>query len=252
MPFTFAHPAIILPLAHLPRKWFSLTGLVIGSLTPDFEYFLRMAIKSDYSHTIGGLLWFDLPLGLAISFIFHNLVRDRLFDNLPRFLKSRFGAFTEFDWNGYFKKNWMVVVISILLGAISHIFWDGFTHDHGYFVGLIPALSNTVGLFGGHIPIFKILQHASTLVGGLFIAYAIYRLPPDLNVKGNINTKYWAIVIALSVAIIIVRFMGGLQMEQYGNAIVTAISAGLLSLILTPMIMGRSPHNKRKERSRKG
>tara|TARA_R110002020_G_scaffold97708_5_gene233175 strand:+ start:4304 stop:5035 length:732 start_codon:yes stop_codon:yes gene_type:complete len=166
MPFTFAHPAIILPLAHLPRKWFSLTGLVIGSLTPDFEYFLRMAIKSDHSHTVGGLLWFDLPLGLAISFIFHNLVRDRLFDNLPRFLKSRFGAFTEFDWNGYFKKNWMVVIISILLGAISHIFWDGFTHDHGYFVGLIPTLSNTVGLFGGHTPIFKILQHASTLVGG--------------------------------------------------------------------------------------
>ncbi|WP_240482010.1 DUF4184 family protein [Flavobacterium psychrophilum] len=39
MPFTFSHPAIILPLRYLPRQWFSLTGLIIGSLTPDFEYF---------------------------------------------------------------------------------------------------------------------------------------------------------------------------------------------------------------------
>ena len=41
MPFTFSHPAAVLPLRLLPRHWFSLTGLVIGSMVPDFEYFLR-------------------------------------------------------------------------------------------------------------------------------------------------------------------------------------------------------------------
>ncbi|MFN5774209.1 DUF4184 family protein, partial [Flavobacterium sp.] len=100
MPFTFSHPAIVLPLTFLPRQWFSLTGLVIGSLTPDFEYFLRMRIESNYSHTIDGLFWFDLSLGLLLAFLFHNIVRDSLFDNLPIFLKSRFSAFRQFDWNG--------------------------------------------------------------------------------------------------------------------------------------------------------
>ena len=57
MPFTFSHPALILPLKYFPNKWFSLTGLVIGSLTPDFEYFLRMRIKSVYSHTLEGIFW---------------------------------------------------------------------------------------------------------------------------------------------------------------------------------------------------
>lgn len=47
MSFTFSHPAIVSPLNYFPNKWFSLTGLVIGSLTPDFEYFLRMRIKSN-------------------------------------------------------------------------------------------------------------------------------------------------------------------------------------------------------------
>ena len=147
MPFTFSHPAIVLPLTFLPRQWFSLTGLVIGSLTPDFEYFLRMRIQSNYSHSISGLFWFDLPLGILLAFIFHNIVRDILFDNLPTILKSRVMKFKMFDWNNYFKRNWLVVTISVLIGAGSHIFWDSFTHDQGYFVQTIPVLTNTVDFF---------------------------------------------------------------------------------------------------------
>ncbi|MBW8361452.1 MAG: DUF4184 family protein [Kaistella sp.] len=236
MPFTFSHPAIVLPLTFLPRKWFSLTGLVVGSLTPDFEYFLRMKIKSNYSHTIDGLFWFDLPLGLVLAFIFHNIVRDCLFDNLPAFLQSRFSIFKDFDWNGYFKINWFVVTISILTGAASHLFWDSFTHDHGYFVQTIPALQNAVVFLGGSIPILKILQHSSTLLGGLTIAFAIYKLPKNKTIK-EINLKYWTILAGLTLTIIAVKLLSGLDFKQYGNVIVTAISAGLISLMLTPIIL---------------
>lgn len=234
MPFTFSHPAIVLPLTFLPRKWFSLTGLIIGSLTPDFEYFLRMRIKSNYSHTIDGLFWFDLPLGLLLTFIFHNVVRNKLFDNLPTILKSRFSSFKQFDWNKYFKSNWFVVTISILIGAASHVFWDSFTHEHGYFVQTILALKNTVDFWGGQIPILKILQHSSTLLGGLVIAFAIYKLPTNKTEKENINLKYWTIFAGLTLIIIVARLLGGLELKQYGNIIVTAISAGLISLALTP------------------
>lgn len=236
MPFTFSHPAIVLPLTYLPRQWFSLTGLVIGSLTPDFEYFLRMRIKSNYSHTLDGLFWFDLSLGLLLAFLFHNIVRDSLFDNLPIFLKSRFSAFRQFDWNGHFKRNWLVVIISILIGAASHILWDGFTHDHGYFVQTIPTLKNSVDFFSLQIPILKILQHSSTLIGGLVIAYAIYKLPSNNIEKEIINSKYWTILVTLTLIIIAVRLLSGLELKQYGNLIVTAISAGLISLILTPWL----------------
>jgi len=236
MPFTFSHPAIVLPLTFLPRQWFSLTGLVIGSLTPDFEYFLRMKIKSDYSHTIDGLFWFDLPLGLLLAFIFHNIVRDSLFDNLPKILKSRFSVFRQFYWNGHFKRNWFVVIISILIGAASHIFWDSFTHDHGYFVQTIPALQTSMDFLGRQIPVLKILQHSSTLIGGLVIAFAIHKLPTNKTEKENINLKYWTILVGLTLTIIAVRLLSGLELKQYGNVIVTAIFAGLISLTLTPWL----------------
>lgn len=237
MPFTFSHPAIILPLTYLPKKWFSLTGLIIGSLTPDFEYFLRMRIQSNYSHTLSGLFWFDLPLGLMLAFIFHNYVRNSLFDNLPTILKSRLRVFKQFDWNSYFKKNWVVVSLSILIGAASHIFWDSFTHDHGYFVKTIPELTNTISVLGRQIPILKILQHSSTLIGGLVIAYSLLKLPIDQNIKEEANPKYWSVLIILTLIIICVRILSGLDYKLYGHLIVTGISAGLISLVFTPWLL---------------
>ena len=236
MPFTFSHPAIVLPFTFLPRQWFSLTGLVVGSLTPDFEYFLRMRIQSDYSHTLSGIFWFDLPLGILLAFIFHNIVRDNLFDNLPTILSSRLIKFKQFDWNNYFKKNWFVVTISVLIGTASHIFWDSFTHDHGYFVQTIPALANTVDLLGRQVPTLKILQHSSTLLGGLVIAFALFKITPDKNVTGQLNIKYWSILTTLTLTIITVRLLSGLDYKLYGHVIVTVISAGLISLTLTPWL----------------
>lgn len=243
MPFTFSHPAIVLPLTYLPKRWFSLTGLVIGSMTPDFEYFIRMKVESEYSHTLNGLLWFDMPLGLLLCFIFQNIVRNNLFVNLPTFLKSRFLTFKQFNWNRHFKENWLVVIISILVGAASHLFWDGFTHSNGYFVQTIPALTNTVDLLGRQIPILKILQHSSTLIGGLIIAYAIYKLPTDRNIKERINPKYWTTFFSITLTIILIRLISGLELKQYGSLIVTAISAALISLTLTPLLTKTTEYN---------
>jgi hypothetical protein len=236
MPFTFSHPAIILPLTYLPRKWISLTGLIIGSLTPDFEYFLRMKIQSKYSHTIDGLFWFDLPLGLLLAFIFHNVVRNKLFDNLLHFLKIRVSIFKIFNWNEHFKTNWFVVIVSTLIGAASHIFWDSFTHDHGYFVDVFSALRETIDIFGIHIPILKLLQHTSTIIGGLVIGIAVYKLPIKIAEERNGNLNYWFFVSVLTLTIISMRFFSGLEYYQYGNVIVTVISSLILGLILTPLI----------------
>ncbi|WP_394343235.1 DUF4184 family protein [Sphingobacterium corticibacterium] len=54
-------------------------------------------------------------------FIYYVKVSNSLFDNLPTIFKSRFSAFKQFDWNGYFKNNRLVFLISTLIGASSHI-----------------------------------------------------------------------------------------------------------------------------------
>lgn len=237
MPFTFAHPAIILPLPFLNRRWFSLTGLIIGSMIPDFEYFIRMRIQSIYSHTIAGVFWFDLPLALLLCFIFHNKVKNLLFNNLPHCLQSRFLIFTTFNWNNYFKQNWIVVFFSILIGTASHLLWDSFTHDSGYFVNHIPALQNSVYLFGIDIPILKIAQHLSTFLGGVIIFFAIFKLPKNAISRNPVNKNYWFATFLFFVLILILRFFAGIGIKEYGNIIVSVISAALLSLILTSIFL---------------
>ncbi len=239
MPFTFAHPAIILPFTYLPKRWFSITGLIIGSMTPDFEYFIRMNVQSIYSHTFCGVFWFDLPLGILLAFIFHNIIRNRLYENLPLFLKSRFSEFSSFNFNSYFKKKWLVVVISVLIGAFSHILWDNFTHETGYFVSILPSLSEIVSLFGHQIPIYKILQHGSILVGGVVIIIAVLNMEKDTNIKPTINLKYWMWVATICILILVTRFAVGLNYKLYGQVIVTAISAFLIALIVTPTVLSR-------------
>ncbi len=52
----------------------------------------------------------------------------------------------------------------------------------------------------------------------------------------NINLQYWTILAGLTLIIIALRLLSGLELKQYGNFIVTVISAGLISLIITPWL----------------
>jgi hypothetical protein len=195
-----------------------MSGLVIGSFTPDFEYFLRMEPFSTVSHTLGGIFLFCLPAGLLSSFIFHNAVRNSLIDNLPFFLKARFYKMKQFDWNSHFIKRWYVEVVSIIIGAGSHIFWDSFTHGQ-----------------------YKIFQHPSTLVGAIIIFYVIYKIPKDEGAVGKINKKYWITFSLLFILIMSICFLCGLRikLERIGSVVVSAISACLISVTLASLLYRR-------------
>jgi hypothetical protein len=243
MPFTFSHPALILPFTHLQKKYLSTTGLVIGSLTPDFEYFLRMETKGDFSHSIAGIFLFNFPLGLLLTFVFHNIIRFDLFNNFPAFIYTRLSTFNHFNWNNYFKKNWFIVSYSLLLGTISHIFWDSFTHETGFFVQKISSFQKHIIFFNLNIPFFKLLQHFSTLLGGLIIILYILKLPKKNIPTNKINLKYWFIFTFITLLVITLRILSGLEIHQYVNLIVTTISATIISLILTPLIINQRKSN---------
>jgi len=233
MPFTFAHPAIILPLKHLPKRWYSLAGLIIGSMTPDFEYFIRMQVKSIYSHTLPGLFWFDVPLGILLSYIYMLLIKDRVISNLPRFLNCHFVKYQYLPIK-VSATAIAVMTCSVFIGSASHLLWDSFTHPHGYFVGLIPFLS-TVACHIGHEPIYgyKLLQHGSTLIGLAVIARAIWLLPKEAgNTTGNVF-KYWFVVILIAALITGTRTVfTDNHSHSPGNLLVTAIAGILIGLVI--------------------
>jgi len=231
MPFTFSHPAIVLPFA---RTKLCLTGLIAGSLTPDFEYFFRMKIQSDFSHSYLGGIYFGLPIGLLICFVFHQMIKNKLIQNLPRRFQLKFGPILKFNWFEHFKRNWLIVILSVLLGTYSHIFWDSFTHQNAYFVNVL----NLNEPFGNtNYPMFKILQHSSTVLGGLYILYYISRMEDIYETTTKPDLTYWSIFILLTCSILAIRIYTGLNISQYGNVIVSGISASMIALVLVSIIV---------------
>jgi len=52
MTFTFAHPAVVIPLKEKRPKWFNGTALILGRMAPDFEYFIRFEAKAVVGHKV--------------------------------------------------------------------------------------------------------------------------------------------------------------------------------------------------------
>ena len=231
MPFTFSHPAAVLPFRKFPALSFA--GLVIGSITPDFEYFIRM--KSKYSHTFDGMFWFDLPLAVLIAFLFFNIARNDLIDNLPVFIKSRLVPLRELNWNKYFAENWAKVLISMLLGIMTHVAWDSFTHRTGWFVQHTAFLGGAVEFFGFKIPVYRVLQHASTVIGGLAILIFIYTRPVQA-VHKQIRLSYWVCIIAITFVFTMIGFHQAKYLDMW-NVVVMLMASGLTAVMATPFVM---------------
>ncbi|MCV9933635.1 DUF4184 family protein [Flavobacterium sp. LS1R47] len=230
MPFTFSHPAIVLPF--LKNKKLSATGLVIGSMSPDLEYFFRMKMQGDIGHTFLGVFLVDIPLGILIAFLFHQIIKRPLIDNLPDFFKQRLFVLKESNWLNYFKSNIWIVIVSFIFGILSHTFWDSFTHINGYFVERISFLGGELY----SIPVYKITQHLSSLIGMGLILFYSYKLPIRIEERNKINLNYWFSVIGISVIILSVRFAFGMTFKQIGSVVVSAISSLFLALIFAGLI----------------
>lgn len=228
MPFTFCHPAIILPLTGISRQKLSASALIMGSMAPDFEYFLKMRMSGVHGHTLSGIFYFDLPLTLALLFVFHLTVRDPLIRNLPTPFQKRFQPLLGFNWLNYVKHKWYVILYSALIGIASHIFWDSFTHQGRFFAELIPWLHGYIDVFNVRLLRTEFAQLASTVIGAVVIFYAIIA-PSVREWNWTIIKKqllYWTCAVFIALIVLLIR-----QPSDTGEFTASAIAAGLIGII---------------------
>lgn len=174
MPFTLAHPAAVV---YLKNTRFNFTALILGSMAPDFLYFINFRPYGHFGHEFLGMFLLNLPLCFLLAYLFHNVIKSNLISHLPRPFDSWYGylrteKFMIHSWNDVW-----VFTYSSLFGMITHILWDGFTHSNGFFVSHISYLSRKVFLMGNHeVYVYKIIQHGSTIIGGIIVLIALYML----------------------------------------------------------------------------
>ncbi len=236
MPFTFCHPALVLPLPSLSGRRLSLTGLVVGSMAPDFEYFIRMKLSGQVGHSLWGIFYFDLPVAFLVASVFHLFVRNRLFEQMPEDLRARLSAFTRFDWKEYVTRNTLWVVVSLLIGVCSHLFWDAFTHQTGFFVAQIEFLSRDLNFPGHTIPVYNLLQHASSLLGAIVLWIWFIRLPKNRVTPVPTDRPYWITFGSVTAVLFAARFAWGLSVYDYGNVVVSAISSASVGILVASLL----------------
>jgi hypothetical protein len=169
MPFTFAHPAAVLPLARPLGRWAVPSALVIGSMSPDFAFFLPLGVTRTASHSPGGIFWFCLPVGLAAYLIYHLLLKYPLLSLLPQWVGRRLTRVV--GTSRLPSVAWTAVLASLLLGILTHLVWDSFTHPGAPGVEAIPFLRVEVFTIDTyHAPVYKLLQYFSSGFGILVLA----------------------------------------------------------------------------------
>lgn len=206
MPFTFSHPALIIPLLRRHRRlqWVSATGLITGSLAPDFEKFFRLELASGHSHTPTSIFYFSVPVALALAFLFHGVVRRPLLAHLPAPLYRRLAHYAPFDWPTYFRLHAGHVLLCIILGAALHLGWDFFTHQNELMVSLFN-LNNPAETNDWSLSLFDVLGLLSSAGGGLAIAWAVWQMPARLT--GPVPAaaavrRYWSTVGLVAAALL--------------------------------------------------
>ena len=236
MPFTAAHPLAVVPL--LGRLGLDPTCLVIGSMAPDFEYFVRAEQVSTISHTLAGLVLWSLPATLILAALLHGIVKWPMLLVAPVAIARRMARIVARPWRARVGFGALVsCVASALIGSATHLLWDGLTHAQGFGPKHYRALKTPITLpILGPTVVHRALQHASSLLGVTVLAALIFRslwrskpiaLPPAPRALARVVV---IACVAVAVSLTITRLVGKRATDP-GDLIVGAI-AGLLAGVL--------------------
>jgi len=239
MPVTPAHSAAAWPLRKIAPA-LPLSALVIGAMSPDYEYFLRLAPISRLGHRPAGLIFFCIPVSMLAWVVFRRLVRPVILDLLPPGLARMLGPASA---------SWLLALAAVTLGALSHVAWDGFTHQNDWAVRLLPVLRTQPLPALLPLPWYKLLQHASSAVGLLLLAWWVVAwvrsAPPAARVwaPGQLRRVLRAVaaILAVSATCGIADAAVGPHLLQVaaGRAAVGAMVGCALSVLVYALIRAR-------------
>ncbi|MEU6095565.1 DUF4184 family protein [Streptomyces sp. NPDC047079] len=178
MPFTLSHAAAVLPAVRADgsgRGRLVPSVLVAGSFAPDMTYFAASAASGamDFgavTHSFAGVFTVDVLIAWALVGAW-LLLREPVVALLPRSAQGRVAALVRCG-TPLRKVSPPLVLrwyVSAVLGALTHVVWDAFTHLDRWGVRLFPVLGRP---FSG-VPLYTYLQYGSSAGAAVVIAVAV-------------------------------------------------------------------------------
>ncbi|MGW0707659.1 DUF4184 family protein [Streptomyces sp. NPDC002643] len=175
MPFTLSHAAAVLPALRgdgSGRGPLVPSVLVAGSFAPDLTYYAASVLPGamefgDVTHSFAGVFTVDALLAWALVGLW-LVLREPLVALLPRGRQTRVAALVRCGRGvrpvGPSLLLWWYV--SAVLGALTHVVWDAFTHLDRWGMRLFPVLGEEIA----GSPLYWYLQYGGSAVAAVVIA----------------------------------------------------------------------------------
>lgn len=245
MPFTLSHTVAVIPLF----RWRCLDplALVIGSMAPDFGYFLHRFPMAGKAHSLEGSFTIALPLALILWSVCRTFA-----GLLTRPLPERLGVETRHFLAGRPWGSWtpLWVLVSLLLGIWSHNLLDAFTHEIGWGVRRVSFLHDPW-------PVYHVLQQIGSVAGMLVLAVIYWRWSGCSFRQALCWERKLGILLAVAAVAVLLavlpswnfaeRFQGGYEQFRAFRFrwVVNSISFGTCGYLLLALWLQFSTLNKR-------
>lgn len=182
MGFTISHMAAVLPL-YGRRKYLPFDALLIGSMLPDLPYFF---MEQDFklSHQWIGIFYFCLPWGLCCLLSWRYLCAPAMYVlvGIQTPSSSELGPYRRQCIQGLLQL--LSAALALILGASTHLIWDGITHHDGWISSQVMFLQRDVVLpIMGAMPLTRFLQYLSSALGLLYLMYFFYQIQREKQWK---------------------------------------------------------------------
>jgi hypothetical protein len=254
MPFTVSHVAAVLPAYRALSRARLFTAAVIGSMVPDFGMLLPEAPGRLQTHSALALFTFCLPVGLLLYWITVYLIKPAIVEILPDGVHARLRAGNAAAPPGA-PRTWLHAASAIVLGAATHIIWDGFTHENAPGVRMFPVLDEFGPEIDGHsVQLYRLLQYGSSFAGLAVVIVAVVlwlrhapapASPPARPLRAREREAWISLYIllpllALIAAVWLARHMG-VAPQRFARAIeslaIMGMRAGVVTLLLVSLLL---------------
>ncbi|MEV7688514.1 DUF4184 family protein [Streptomyces bungoensis] len=204
MPFTLSHAAAVLPALRRDgggRARLVPSVLVMGSFAPDMPYYAANVLPGgmefgEVTHSFAGVAGVDVLISWALVGAW-LLAREPLVALLPLSRQGRPAALLRCGAPHARVRAASVLrwYLSAVLGALTHVVWDAFTHHDRWGSRLVPALGRILA----GMPLYLWLQYGSSAAGAVvvavFVLRALRRMPggerPGVPVL-SVRDRWWA------------------------------------------------------------
>lgn len=219
---TIAHPAAVLPLRGLGLP---LSAMVIGSMAPDLPVFSQSWGIYRFTHSVLGILTIDLAITLMLLAFWDRWGRDALVDTAPSAFRDRLPGRARIG-----RRAWVLAPLAAVVGSISHVVWDAFTHSGRWGVRLVPWLREEhAGMRGD-----QWAQYASGAIGlavVVSVILAVLRRPVlELDRPRRLPALTLPGAIGLASVCSVATFLARVVDEPFGLAAFHAAVVGIVAL----------------------